>query len=140
MGPPKQNRQLMMICVRRCALLGDRIVCSVSKALARLRITQAMEPTTPKLTAIISLISMSQRIWPCHQCCISSVGQMSGLMKFIRLEIMTQNTRLDAARLRFLICQTNGGVSIMRVTNARIGTATALGVIGNVDSSIVSNM
>lgn len=60
-------------------------------------------------------------------------------MKFMRLEMMTQNIRLDAARLRFLICQTNGGVSIMRVINARIGTATALGVSGN-DSSMISDV
>ena len=66
-----------------------------------------------------------------------SVGQISGLMKFIRLSRMVQNTRLDAARLRFLICQTNGGISMISVTIARIGTATALGVTGKVDSSIV---
>lgn len=69
-----------------------------------------------------------------------SVGQMSGLMKFTRLEMMTQNTRLDAPRLRFLICQANGAVSMMRVINASIGTAIALGVIGKVNSSIVSDM
>ncbi len=69
-----------------------------------------------------------------------SVGQMSGLMRFMRLEMMTQNTRLDAPRLRFLICQANGAVSMMRVINASIGTAIALGVIGKVDSSIVSDM
>ena len=51
--------------------------------------------------------------------------------------MMTQNTRLDAARLRFLICQTNGGTSMISVTIASIGTATALGVTGKVDLSIV---
>ncbi len=69
-----------------------------------------------------------------------SVGQMSGLMKFMRLEMMTQNTRLDAPRLRFLICQANGAVSMMRLINASIGTAIALGMIGKVNSSIVSDM
>lgn len=69
-----------------------------------------------------------------------SVGQMSGLMKFMRLEMMTQNTRLDAARLRFLICQTRGAISMMSIINASIGTATALGVTGKVDSSIVSDV
>lgn len=128
-----------MFCLRRSALLGDRMVCSVSKAFARLRMIQTMEPTIPKLAAIMILISMSQRILPCHQCCMSSVGQMSGLMKFIRLEMMTQNTRLDAARLRFLICQISGGVSMMSVMNASIGSATALGVTGKDDSSIVSD-
>lgn len=62
MGPPKQNRQSIIVCLRRCALLGDSIACSVSKAFARLRMMQSMEPTTPKLMAIMSLISMSQRI------------------------------------------------------------------------------
>lgn len=62
MDPPKQKRQLIMVCLWRCALLRDRIVCSVSRAFARLRMIQAMEPTTPKLAAIISLISMSQRM------------------------------------------------------------------------------
>ena len=71
---------------------------------------------------------------------MSSVGQMSGLMKFIRLEMITQNTKLDAAKLRFLICQTNGGVSMMSVMNASVGSATALDVTGNVDSSIVSEV
>ena len=61
-------------------------------------------------------------------------------MKFIRLEMRTQNTKLDAARLWFLICQINGGVSIMRVINASMGTATALGVTVKADSSIVSVM
>lgn len=69
-----------------------------------------------------------------------SVGQMSGLMKFMRLQMMTQITRLDAARLRFLICHTNGGVSMMSVINASIGSATALGVTGKVDSSIVDDV
>lgn len=61
-------------------------------------------------------------------------------MKFMRLAMMTQKTRLDAARLRFLICQTKGGVSMMSVINASIGTATALGVTGKVDSSIISDV
>lgn len=56
-------------------------------------------------------------------------------MKFMKLVTRTQNTRLDAARLRFLICQANGGKSIMSVVNASIGTATALGVTGKVDPS-----
>lgn len=68
---------------------------------------------------------------------MSSVGQMSGLMKFMKLVMRTQNTRLDAARLRFLICQANGGESTMSVINASIGTATALGVTGKVDSSVM---
>lgn len=61
-------------------------------------------------------------------------------MKFIKLSMITQNTRADAARLRFLICQMNGGVSMMSVINASIGSATALGVTGKVDSDIMSNM
>lgn len=61
-------------------------------------------------------------------------------MKFMRLEMMTQETRLDAARLRFLTCQTNGGVSIMSAINASMGTATALGVTGKVDVSIVNDV
>lgn len=71
---------------------------------------------------------------------MSSVGQMSGLMKFIRLEMTTQNTRLDAAKLRFLMCQIKGGVSMMSVMNASVGSATALGVTGKVDSSIMSEV
>lgn len=54
--------------------------------------------------------------------------------------MMTQNTRLDADRLRFLTCQINGGVSMMSVMNASVGSATALGVTGKMDSSMVSDM
>ncbi len=140
MDPPKQKRQSIIFCLRRCDLLRERPACSVSKAFARLRMMQAMEPTTPKLAAIIILISMSQRTWPWNQRCMSSVGQRSGLMKFMRLVMTTQNTRLDAPRLRFLICQTNGGTSMMSVINASIGTAIALGVTGKVDSSILDDM
>ena len=61
-------------------------------------------------------------------------------MKFMRLEMMTQNTRLDAARFRFLTCQQNGAVSMIRAINASIGTAIVLGVTEKVDSSIVSDM
>ena len=48
----------------------------------------------------------------------------------------TQNTKLDAARFRFRICQMNGGMSSMSVINASMGTATALGVTGKFESSI----
>ena len=62
MGPPKQNRQSIMIRLRRCELLEDSLVCSVSRTFARLRMMQAIEPTIPKLAAIIILISTSQRM------------------------------------------------------------------------------
>ena len=71
---------------------------------------------------------------------MSSVGQMSGLIKFMKLVMTIQNTRLDAARFRFLICQMNGGKSMMSVINASIGSATALGVTGKVDSSIMNDV
>ena len=54
--------------------------------------------------------------------------------------MITQNTRLDADRLRFLTCQTNGGTSMMSVINASIGTTTAIGVTGKVDSSIINDV
>ncbi len=71
---------------------------------------------------------------------MSSVGQMSALMKFMRFEMMIQNTRLEAAKLRFLICQIRGGVSITRVNRARVGTATAPGVTGNDNPDIVRDV
>ena len=57
---------------------------------------QSREPTTPIQVAVESLTSMSQRICPCHQAEMLSVGQMRALMKFMKLHSMTHDTSDDA--------------------------------------------
>lgn len=121
-------------------MLGLRVVLLVSRAIAKLLMMHAKEPTVPKPSAISSLASISQRPEPCHQWNMSSVGQMSALMKIKRLDSRMQNTRLDAARLRFLICQMKGGVSMMRVKRASVGSATAAGGIEYANPDIVRGL
>lgn len=62
---------------------------------------------------------------------------MTALMKFMRFERSVQATSEDAARLRFLMCQNKGGISMIRVMSASTGTATAVGAIGKLDSAMI---
>lgn len=140
MGPPKQSKHAIAVSVRCSARLGLRIVLFVFKTFARFRMMHTREPTKPKVIAIMSLTSTSQRPEPSHQFAVSSVGQMRALIKFMRLESMTQPTRLDAARLRLLMCQAKGGISIMKAVSARTGIATAAGKTGKFASAMIRDM
>lgn len=73
---------------------------------------------------------MSHKPYPYHQSSTLSVGQISGLMKFMIFVIRIQKTKDDAARLRALMYQTKAGVSIRRMTRANVGNATAAGATG----------
>ena len=113
--------------LRRCALLGMRTVLSVSKTVAKFRMMHASEPTRPTVEALTSLTSMSQRPTPFHQLARLSVGQRRALMKLKTLQRIIQKTKVDAARLRFLICQTKEGTFSTRVMNDSKGRAIAPG-------------
>jgi hypothetical protein len=65
---------------------------------------------------------------------------MIALTKIMRFARRIQKTKEDAARFRFLICQTIAGVSIMSTINASTGTAIAAGVSGNIDSAMTSDV
>lgn len=65
---------------------------------------------------------------------------MKAFIRFIRLERRVQDTRLDAPRFRFLICQTRGGMSRIIVVRANVGTATAAGVNGKLDFAMVGTV
>lgn len=112
---------------RRCALLGIRTVLLVSNTAAKFRMMHASEPTMPTVEAVISLTSISQRPTPFHQLVKLSVGQRRALIKLKRLHKMIQKTKVDAARLWFLVCQTKGGTLSTRVMNDSKGTAMAPG-------------
>jgi len=124
----------------RCAWLGLRMVRLVSRTWARLLIMHNSEPTIPNPPAIVSLTSMSQSPEPLNQLVTLSVGQMKALTMFMKLESRIHETKLDAARLRFLICQAKGAMSRMRVMSASTGTATVAGVIGKLESAMISDM
>lgn len=83
---------------------------------------------------------MSHRPYPYHQSSTLSVGQISGLIKFMMLARRIQKTKDDAARLRDLMYQTKAGVSIRRMTKAIVGSATAAGVTGKTVLVIVNDM
>ena len=83
---------------------------------------------------------MSHRPYPYHQFTMLSVGQISGLMKFMKFAIRIQKTKDDAAKLRALMYQTKAGVSIRRMTRANVGNATAAGVTGKTSLAIVNDM
>ena len=129
----------MAICLRRWAGLDDKVVLSVSKTWARSRIMHTIDPTTPSHTAIWSFASTSHRPYPYHQSSTLSVGQMSGLIKFMRFSVRIKKTKDDAARLRALMYQTKAGVSIMRMTRANVGNATAAGATGRTALAIVND-
>jgi len=56
------------------------------------------------------------------------VGQISALTKLKTLDMIIQNRRLVAARLRFLMCHAIGGMSRRIDMNASAGSAIAPGV------------
>ena len=83
---------------------------------------------------------MSQRPYPYHQPSTLSVGQISGLIKFMIFAIRIQKTKDDAARLRALMYQTKAGVSMKRMTRANVGNATAAGATGKPALAMVNDM
>lgn len=101
---------------------------------------QSREPMNPKPKATYILTSTSQRPTPLHHVAVSSVGQMRGLMKLKRFGSITHMTREEAAKLRFRMCQTKGGISMMRVMIARMGNAIAAGETGKLVSAMVRNL
>lgn len=62
---------------------------------------------------------------------------MRALMKAKRLSTTIQKIKLEAARLRCLVCQTNGGRHRIMDINARTGIATAEGERSKVVESMV---
>lgn len=88
----------------------------------------ANEPAIPMVAASISLASISHRTYPGNQPDMLSVGHMRALVKFIRLVMMVQEMRLQAATLRFFACHTRGGMSKTRAMNARVGKAIDAGL------------
>ena len=83
---------------------------------------------------------MSHRPYPYHQSSMLSVGQISGLMKFMIFATRIQKTMDDAARLRVLMYQKKAGVSIRRMNKANVGNATAAGATGKTALAIVNDM
>ena len=83
---------------------------------------------------------MSHRPYPYHQSSTLSVGQISGLIKFMRFARRIQKTKDDAARLRALMYQTKAGVSIRRMNKANVGNATAAGATGKTALAMINDM
>ena len=102
--------------------------------------THTTDPTIPSHMATWSLTSISHRPYPYHQSSTLSVGQISGLIKFMTFARSIQKTKDDAARLRALMYQTKAGVSIRRMNKANVGNATAAGVTGKTALAIVNDM
>jgi hypothetical protein len=91
-------------------LLNPKLAFSVSMTRARALRTLATELGTPTEAAIMSLTSTSQRTVPPNQAERSSWDQRRALREVWRLRRRSQKMRAVAPMLRFVKCQSIGGV------------------------------